>query len=291
MKEYRDKDTITSEIKMLRANGFSGVFIIVEGSTDSRFFEQFIDDTSCEIIPAESDDSKKDAIGVLKILNNESFIGVIAVVDLDFDKLRGIIEIINNLFYTETHDIDTMLLKSYALDKLLIQYGSKNKISKQGDIRNILIKNGLPIGYLRWISIKNNLSLDFNGLTFSKFIDKKTLDINNKKLIEVVINNSQKHNLLVDEISKLIEGLKNLDHDPWQVCCGHDLACILALGLQSLFGTKNSNEVLPENIEKSLRLAYEFSFFKSTILYNDIINWELFNNPYRIFKNEDTKNG
>jgi hypothetical protein len=269
---------------MRRATGFNGAFLIVEGSSDSRFFSKFVDSALSEIIPAESSDSKNDVIRVIEILNNTNFIGVIAVVDSDFDRLECSLESIANLFYTYTHDIETMLLASPALNHVLIEYGSKDKLRNQGDIRSILLKTGIPIGCLRWISLKQQLSLDFDNLTFSKFIDKKTLDIDTKKLIEEVKNKTPKNKSTVDEILESIKGILSQEYDPWQVCCGHDLVCILALGLKSLFGTNDTNEVKPEKIESSLRLAYDYSVLKSTMLYKDIMEWEENNNSYKIFK-------
>ncbi|MEQ8540396.1 MAG: hypothetical protein RIB93_23440 [Coleofasciculus sp. D1-CHI-01] len=80
-----------------------------------------------------------------------------------------------------------MLIKSLALEKFMSERGSEDKINKFGqDIRLTLLERGKRIGYLRWVSLKENISLKFEGLSFSKFIDKSTLVIDTGQLIKTV---------------------------------------------------------------------------------------------------------
>ena len=70
-----------------------------------------------------------------------------------------------------------MLLESPSLDKLLDEFGSEQKIarfteSNKTDVRQALLIAAGPIGYLRWASQRNNLSLTFEGIVFSRFIDR-----------------------------------------------------------------------------------------------------------------------
>ncbi|AKV70976.1 hypothetical protein VL20_6214 [Microcystis panniformis FACHB-1757] len=51
------------------------------------------------------------------------------------------------------------------------------------DIRETLLKLGQEIGKLRLLSLRNKLDLKFEGLNFSKFIDKEKLSINIDELI------------------------------------------------------------------------------------------------------------
>ena len=106
----------------------------------------------------------------------------------------------NNLFITDTHDLETMLLKSPALETLLIEFGSDTKIKELThqlgkSVRDILLDSGTPIGYLRWVSHKENLWLKFEGIVFKKFTDDKTLTIDIAKMITTVKNKSERHDL------------------------------------------------------------------------------------------------
>ncbi|MBF0541329.1 MAG: DUF4435 domain-containing protein [Nitrospirae bacterium] len=227
--------------------------------------------------------SKQNAIRAIEILEKNNFVGVIAVVDSDFDRLNKSMIKKDNLFYTDTHDIETMILKTSALNNFLNEFGSLEKINNINNARNILLEAGLIIGYLRWVSEKKKLFLKFKELEFRDFIDDETLDVDDEKFINAVFTNSNIQRPDLDDILNLIDDLKNDSHDPWQVCCGHDLINILEIGLKSFFGSKM---IPPDTIERSLRLAYEYSFFKATMLYNEIMKWEGSNNQYKIFKND-----
>jgi len=245
-------------------------------------YEEFVNINKCRIIIA---DGKERVIKVLKLLEEESFSGVLAIVDADFDILEGKLFDSVNLLQTDVHDIEIMMIASPALEKVLRQYGSKDKIrdltNKFGkDIRSVLIESAMPIGYLRWVSLRENLSLKFEDLKFDKFIDKGKLTVDIIRLIRIVQSHtsdnmgSQKSQFKDDEIHSRMQQLSSDLHDPWHVCCGHDVVNILSLGLCKAIGSNSSQEAKPDHVEKWLRLAYEWSYFCQTQLYAAIQNWE-----------------
>ncbi|MEB3282448.1 MAG: DUF4435 domain-containing protein [Lyngbya sp.] len=264
---------------------FQGSFLIVEGDADKRFYKNLVDQEKCQINIALG---KSNVIRVLDILESDKFLGVLAIIDADFDKLEGNLPTQENLLLTDNHDLEIMLLQSPALEKVLGEFGSEEKIQKLNqDIRSILLAGGVYIGYLRWISLKESLNLKFEGLSFSRFIDKKTLAIDKIKLIVAVKNNSQKFQIDEREIEQKMESLERDNHDAWCVCCGHDLIEILSIGLCKFLGSNNSKDVEADQIEKILRLAYESSYFRNTKLYSLIQQWESFNTPFVILHREE----
>ncbi|AFZ59515.1 DUF4435 domain-containing protein [Anabaena cylindrica FACHB-243] len=279
MRESITPEFIANQIRM-RRSAYSGTFIIVEGSTDARVYERCLDNKKCELSVAYN---KEKAIGALAILEKNNFAGVLAIIDADFSRLEDILPASPNLLVTDYHDLEIMLIQSPALDKVIREFGSEEKIKNYAkNITITLLETGKIIGYLRWLSLKFNLSLKFEDLTFSKFLEPKTLAIDTIKLIKAVKDHSQKPALIEKDIQEKLENLKDDDHDPLQVCCGHDLICILSIGLCKVWGTWNSNDVKPEVLEKILRLAYEESYFRNTQLYRHIQTWEQNNQPYQV---------
>jgi len=203
--------------------------------------------------------SKLWVIAVLSILEKEKFNGIFAIVDADFDHLESYLEIhhIPNLLRTDTHDLETMLLNSPALDKVIAEFGSEDKIANFGrDIRTVLLADGIWIGYLRWVSLIDGLNLTFDGIKFSSFIDEKTLRIDQLKFIQEVKNKSQLHTLRSEDLQQRLTRQKRSEHNPWQICCGHDLVEILSLALRKAIGTAKPSDVEPNSLECNLRLAY-----------------------------------
>ncbi|MEA5518371.1 DUF4435 domain-containing protein [Limnoraphis robusta] len=279
MREFITPERTANKIRLMRTQ-FQGSFLLVEGDSDARFYKNLVNPEKCKINIAQG---KNNLIQVLDILEGEQFLGVLAIIDADFDRLENNLPTQTNILLTDSHDLETMLLQSPALEKVLGEFGSEDKIYKLNqDIRSILLAGGVYIGYLRWISLKDSLELKFEGLSFSKFINKKTLAIDRLQLIETVKNNSQKPQINQQEIEQKMKSLERENHDAWCVCCGHDLIEILSMGLCQLLGSNNSKDVEADKIEKILRLAYESSYFRKTKLYSLIQQWESCNKPFVI---------
>jgi len=280
MREQITPDRIANSIRLLRSD-HEGVFLIVEGHSDKLIYERLVNKQEVRITIASN---KNNAIKALSILEKENFRRVVAVIDADFSRIEQQIPDSNNLFLTDEHDLEMMLIKSAAFDKLLKERGSEEKIAAfSKDIRETLLKLGQEIGKLRLLSLRNELNLKFEGLNFSKFIDKKNLSIDIDKLIISIKNHSQKLSLDEQQIKQDLSVISDENHDPWQLCCGHDFISILASALWKVLGTWNANDLKKEDLERELRLAYELSYFYQTQIYTLMVNWQSNHHPYKIF--------
>jgi Protein of unknown function (DUF4435) len=286
VRELLSVDRDVNAIRLRRAT-FSGTFLLVEGSSDKIFYERFVDEAICELVSVSGKPSSKlRVISVLGILESKDFQGVLAIVDADFDHLKPLLNNSPHLLRTDTHDLETMLLKSFAHDKVLIEFGSKEKIINfNRDVRTVLLEASMSVGYLRWISQLDELNLTFDGITFSKFIDERTLEIDELKLIQIVKNKSHTLSLKDEELQQRLISQKSSKHDPWQVCCGHDFMEVLSLGLRKAIGSLKATDVEPNSLERSLRLAYETAYFCTTQLYSAIRTWESNNQPFQVLRN------
>jgi 5S rRNA maturation endonuclease (ribonuclease M5) len=281
MKDQITPDRIANSIRLLRGN-HEGVFLIVEGHSDKLIYERLVNKQEVRVTIASG---KNNAIKALSILEKEdNFRRVVAVIDADFSRIEQQIPHSNNLFLTDEHDLEMMLIKSAAFDKLLKERGSEEKIKAfTEDIRETLLKLGQEIGKLRWLSLRNKLDLKFEGLNFKNFIDQKNLSINIDKLIISIKNHSQKPSLDEQQIKQDLSVISDENHDPWQLCCGHDFIDILAIALCKVLGTWNANDVKTEVLERELRLAYELSYFYQTQIYQLMVNWQSNHHPDQIF--------
>ncbi len=262
-------------------------FLIVEGDTDSKFYKTLVDTDKCQVTIAYS---KSTALQVLSILEKEAFPGILVIVDADFDILEGKSPPSRNVLFTDTHDLETMIIKSPALEKVLGILGSEGKIrqvsqSVKKDVRALLLECGTPIGCLRWVSLRENLSLKFEDLEFAKFINKDALNIEQSHFIKAVKDKSQRPDLPDRRLEVHMQEVRKEISDPcWYICCGHDLVSILSVALHKTIGTYNSNDVRvrPDNLENFLLAAFERSHFYKTQLYLSIQQWEKTNTPFVI---------
>ncbi|MBF0566514.1 MAG: DUF4435 domain-containing protein [Nitrospirae bacterium] len=284
MKNLIDGPRIANGIRMHRSS-HKGSFLIVEGDTDVSLYEHFVDKAYCQVHPGENKDN---VISAIDILEKGGFKGVVAIVDADFWHLESYIASNKNLFMTDQHDIENMILLSPAFNKIISEYFEKRYKKTSKLILDKIAESCKPLGYLRWISSKDqdNLELNFKDLKFEVFIDDKSLSIDIKKMIkDVLLNSTKKLNADEQTLEKSVISKMNLSHDVWQVCCGKDLINILSIGIKNIYGKdKYKRKVDVVSLQGILRVAYEYSHFMLTKLYKSISDWEIENSAYKIWK-------
>jgi hypothetical protein len=276
MKKYLNPDSIANEIRMTRGQ-YKGAFLLVEGSTDALLFER-LTNGRCKVIFSNGRDN---AIKVVEILDSDNINGVLAIVDSDFWFLDGVDPPSPNILVTDGHDLETMLIFSEALERVLAEFGSLKSLQNLGiHVRHLLIKFALPLGLLRLMSVPNrkNLGLNFKEIRYYNFLDfdKRSVDV--KQMVSEVMLNSRNSKLnaelLISELNtKLDEDVSEVEH----ICNGDDLVEILALGLSKVFGNVRSKSLNPHSLRSILRLAYDDRCFSPTNLHAGIKKWELLN--------------
>ena len=190
-------------------------------------------------------------------------------------ELRGLRSRSQNLVMPEHHDLIMMLVSSPALDRILTELGSRNKLKAfEEDVLEALIDRALPVGYLRLYSMREELCLQFRGQKYSDWIDLTSFVANTEKLIETVKNYSQRHDLSSSVLDDAIKELQGSKHDPYEICNGTDVIEILSIGLRRVLGNKNAKEVEGEKLKSLLRVAYSDQHFCSSNLRRDIEKWQ-----------------
>jgi Protein of unknown function (DUF4435) len=274
-----DSDALVAEVVLLRAASTKSV-MLVEGGDDEKVFVHFIDEDKCEIVICHGHEN---ATRALAKLERREIPGILCIIDADFSAfVRGHVGGVN-LLQTDDHDLEVMIFKSRAFEKVLGELGSQGKIKKLKDqwvdLREPIWKSAHHLGIFRLYSAQNGLNLKFEELSF-RFVDRRSLSVNINLMIETVFNHSRKPIGHVDKIKVFIQHWLGESHDHWQMCCGHDIAVVLGKGLQSLLGSQPSAMTDGPAIERQLRLAYSTDQFRESALYLGIRNWEQKNVPF-----------
>lgn len=279
--KMRRPAVIANAIRLKRSN-HKGSFLLVEGRDDRLFFEKFINLVTCKIVVVET---KENVLDVIQHLEACGFPGILGIIDADFDRLEGASRVVTNLIVLETHDLETLLIRSNALDRVLVEFGSREKIENFArNIREALVCAAVAVGCLRLHSLRTRLNLKFQGLRYIMFIDSESLVVNDHFLVQQVLNRSQRSDLPIEPLKRAIKSLAMAGEDPWQICAGDDLISILSVALRRTLGTNNSKEVSTEILCKSLRLAYHDDDFAKTRLIIDLQNWSVSNPGYEVLK-------
>lgn len=273
---HKTPDTLVAEITMHRMS-HDGSFLIVEGKDDERFWEPRRH-TSCELVDGEG---KRNVVGGIQRLDAANFVGVLGIVDSDYDPLNGMDVESENLLTTDAHDLECLLCRSSALDKVLAEHGSRAKIEKfenetGADIRTGLLERALVFGRLRWAAVRCHPMIDLGRFRAPRFVDESTWSVSSEESICNTLLDSRADALaLMHRIADLPET------DPWYVVHGHDMIEILRTGLRHVLGETSASTGVKE-IGRILRSAMNREDLQETRLWTDIRGWEAANHPYLI---------
>jgi hypothetical protein len=109
------------------------------------------------------------------------------------------------------------------------------------------VANSIRMQRSQWDNILDTYGLNFNDLNFKKIIDIKSFTAAAfEELITIVKNNTiskssaeekkDKYKIDAKFIKNETEKLMVFNCDLWHICCGHDLTCILSIGLRRFIG-------------------------------------------------------
>lgn len=271
---------------IMQDTSFTGYYLIVEGKKDVKLYSKFLNNKEINIKPAFGNEKVKK---VLSILDERGWAKRFGIIDSDFKKILEIDETLDGLFITDDHDIEVMIIKTKALEDVLCVFCSKTKIDefekKSGKtIREVVLSLGKEVGYLKLANKIYNLGLVFkpdkpdgNQIKYCNFICDSTLNfLGKEKLIETAINysrNKTTSSLDITMINKKYGEVSTMDLDLYQLVNGHDISNFLFILMKKILQSKNKMLADFNSIEDSLILAYDFTSFKETKLYLELIAW------------------
>lgn len=273
MREYLTSDDICNQLSMERTL-YDGLFLVVEGVTDERLYEKFIDSGSVRIVEAHSKDNVRRTVGCMRSSRKDDMVA--GIVDPDLDRLNGRKAEVP-VFNTDRRDMEMMIIASNALDDVLAEYGDHDLLERFtedfGPVREAIVTASYPIGLLMHISAKEGLGLSFKNLDFRDFIDQRTLGLDARRMIDSVMSNSSPCRMGRKALlRRLNNDARNLD-DIWMAARGHDTVAILLIGLKGSFGSFNSRHLTEGELGGALRLAFSDACFRGTDLYRDSSAW------------------
>lgn len=198
-------------------------------------------------------------------LNKEYKDFLIIIKDADFDHLNKVsYEQYNNLFLTDTHDIETMMLSDPNIEQRLSEKFLSRK--EEGFIQECMEQLEF-LSYLKWYNVKNHLKLIVKQIKIGNVYDgyhPVSLDDCRKELYK----NDKNFKLCPDIIDKVQAFIAlNKTDDKWNLTNGHDLCKAL-----NIYFNKHGNT--KESVSDYLSHGYAMADFEKTKLYSSIRKWE-----------------
>jgi hypothetical protein len=273
LKNAPNINTISGVIKSAFSTkrGRKKVFILVEGIDDRKVYPKFFDATKVKFV---STGGKKKLLAALE-KSKQITKRVIGICDADFNHLENKSPSIENLFFTDYHDIEmTMLSFDDVVINVLTEYELADDMR---EIREKAIEKVNFIGYIRWFNETNMAKLDFYGLGLHNFIKSGDYNAYLDSDKYLLVLNKRSKNKLRDITTDDITNFQKEHHtdDVFNLCNGHDVTAIIAL----MIGDAKSQD--KNRFCERLRLSFNSHHFRKTKLYANISEWETQGNTLR----------
>ncbi len=269
-----------------------GVGILVESPDNKKLFENLLHE-KCRFYSANGWANVIENIKKVNLENNNSY-ALIGIIDADFRRISNEIPTEKNIFMTDYHDTEIMIISFVALEKLNILV-DKEKIQtfenqQSKPLRDFILELIRPISVLRWLNHRDNLGLKFkvrsrdkddNYIDYKSFIDEKykfNLDI----LLKEVENKSQKQGFFKDKtIKQDFDNLLKNDFDLKELSNGHDFMNVLTMILKRI--AKNT-PIKVADIETNFIFAYHLTDFQKTHLHQFLAVWETQKQGFKVLR-------
>ena len=274
MQKYIDEYTILAEAKMMYQDCHE-TYILVEGQTDKTFFDVLVGrQSNVRFRPVSGWERVHKTI---LLAQKERFNNILGIIDKDFHVLLhdGVTEN-NQLFFTDSTDIEMMLFNSVSLEKFLAIYADQNKLNAGEKPRNRILNAASCLGALRVVSLVNRYNLRFDGFECKDFIDRNTLLPDSKKLIKKITQRTISNGTSVSVTEEVLESQASdlmQVYYPHDLCNGHDVLDILGIAMTKCFSSLPATQYNPDTIFGYLLMGYSDNEFHETQLYNKLTMW------------------
>ena len=294
MKEIIDVNYRYGEIKLwCSSRKQDDVGVVVEAKTDELFFRKFFSKNTSFF----STDGFSNLNDLMIKVNENSHTELIGIIDSDFRRITNENIEHNNVFMTDGHDIEMMMIDSPAWNEILNFHINRNKleefeIAKGVKLKEYIIGLSSKIACVRYLNHIKNIGLIFrifkNGkpdfIDYHKFIKDDDLSIDIEKMLTIIENKSSKQRLFTDK-PELKDELNKICQDSFDLsefCNGHDIMNILAYSFKKSINNKN---ILSTDLENQFIIAYRYDDFKKSSLYASLGKWENKNSEFNLLLN------
>ena len=237
------------------------ILVVVEGIDDERLYSKCFDAKNTLLYNLGGCLNVQELLGVCKLYSSR----FIVIKDADFDYLNGEVYTDVNLFLTDVHDAETMVLQHVDINDLCCEYLRKPVFNFLQDV----FDNLRNLSYMKWYNDINNLRVNFDAVKIANIYNGEA-DISLSDCIGEVYGNKAndiKYHITADELEEFIKDKTNADY--FMLSNGHDVCDCICLKLKHLgYGNITNKEVA-----RCLRVLFTIDRFRETRLYCKLIHW------------------
>lgn len=247
------------------------ILVILEGTSDTKIYSYLFDSTSVYLYENGSCDG---IVQLLEDLNTDHADDCFVIKDADFDRLNDIsYSTYANLFLTDTHDVETMMLKDDDTEaKLGCEF-----LNEQGmSFVRKCIDDLKVLSYIKWCNSSMNLHLNVHCIRVGS-IYKGVREVQLSDCVDCLYKVPDNRLKCPDALQSISVFMTNHQTDDiWNLVNGHDLCTALAIYLSATAKATNltgCKSISTDTVAQCIRMAYTMDKFKNTSLYTEIQGW------------------
>lgn len=253
------------------------VTVLVEGIDDVMVYEKFF---AKDKVQMHHSSGCYKLVELLEKLNEkhlgELFIGI---KDADYDVLNHVSYPYPNLFLTDKHDLETMMISGGVLEevvKYFLRYEDMRKAGKHPDVDSLLqeaLAKLRPLSYVRWYNSVSDCKLNFGKLCLSTMLREDASLGYDCCLTFLGRLNTALSRVPTSAQMETFEKDHSEEIDCYHLVRGHDLCEMISLLLMNHSYYHKRSKVSADKVHNCLGLAYSKDEFRRTRLYASINSW------------------
>lgn len=263
--------SVTAEVALVLRSHFhdSKRLVVVEGPTDKEIFTRFYGAEKFDVYCSAKFPGCISLPDVLKALNGKYLKRLIAIKDADFDHLKGVkYEDIPNLFLTDTHDLETMMLTEDFYRLLETSLG----VSDAKRLVICAIDDIVHLGYIKFLNDVGGLKLVFKKCcrVGNCYDGNGCVDIEDWLAnIYSHTKNSGKRRVTTHDVELFESNVGISEGNMLQLTNGHDMVVAVANKVKATCKRNCSKEA----IASILKQSYTYASYSKTSLCAAVDSW------------------
>ena len=235
-------------------NARAEAILLVEGPTDVHFWRQ----VGREKVYPKPCNGREAVLKELRAVHAGGTIpGLLAVIDADWDHIKGTQHGLPDLFTTDTRDLESLLvLCTRALEDVVWSYADPDarraiEVSEGADLRALLLERARIFGRLRWVHLRRDCTFEFHDGLLNNHVDPTSWRVDEAGLLKALLALG-----LAPDEATLQAGLAALPQvqDAW-LCRGHDLLILLSRALSGPLKPAHEKKPGQNDLLRALTLA------------------------------------
>jgi hypothetical protein len=261
-----------------------GSFLLLEGVTDHKRFRRIVDTQRCCVVICYG---KANVIDAVDRLCEDGFLGIIGLIDADFDRILGTLTDHEGIIASATHDFDLDVLTTRVMERYLLEVSNlptagsptATTVDAHAVLQNIL-EALRPLSILRYANEREGLGYKLSDCEVGEFFDGSKIDVTS--MVEVVSQGRFSRFEDKQRLSSLIARYSSLSIDLFQLTSGHDVCAAVGVALRQVLGSRRRDQTLRSEIELHIRLAADRNDLEECGLVGRLRAWEVTNEPFSV---------